>query len=185
MAKKKRRKQVRKSTAKKSPKSGTPILSSLNRAFEDASRQAFKETLAGLPGSTLVGKFLDQLSSSPYFDHLRSLSLDELAAAVRRGSPSAGAKTAPARKPAAKANKAARKRGPGKKFNTRTLKGRARLDRMVAGAVEKAGTASAEEVRASVGGTAAQVRESLARQTKSGQIERSGQRRATRYSWKG
>ncbi len=177
MAKKKKRRKTRRKA-----KAGVSILASLDRAIEDASRRAFREALAVLPGSTRVGRFLDQLSNSPYMEHLRALSLDELAEAVRSAG---GAVTR-----AASAGKAARtaatpKRGRGRSYNTRTAKGRAQIDRAVAAFLEKSGRASAEEVRAAVGGTSAQVRESLTRLIKEKRVTKSGQRRGTRYQWSG
>ncbi len=178
MAKKKRRK--KKTTGK--GRVGASLLGSLDRAIEDASRRAFKEALAVIPGTTRVGRFLDQLANSPYMEHLRALSLDELAEAVRAAAGGAR-RAAPAAKPGRAAAPSKRRRG--KSYNTRTAKGRAQIDRAVAAFLEKAERASAEEVRAAVGGTAAQVRESLTRLIKEKKVTKSGQRRGTRYHWAG
>ncbi len=161
---------------------GASLLASLDRAIEDASRRAFKEALSVLPGSTQVGRFLDQIASSPYLEHLRELTLAELAEAIRTA-PAGVARRVAGRRPSGRVQRA--KRGRPRKYNTRTAKGREQIDRAIAEFLAQAGTASAEEIRAEVGGTAAQVRESLGRLIKAKKVTKSGQRRGTRYNWVG
>jgi len=153
------------------------IISSLNRAFDDASRRAIKDFLALVPGSIAFGKLLDQLNASPYLEHLRKLTLDEFAEAIR----SVPARIVGARLPRAKAAAPTPKR---RSYNTRTAKGRQRLDADVEGALRSLGNASATDLRDAVGGTPAQIRGALERLAKRRLVSRKGQRRATRYIWK-
>jgi len=182
-----KRKVTRRKRAASAGQGATGLVASLNRAFEDASRQAVKDTLKALPGSTRVGKLLDQLSSSPYLDLFHNLSLHELGDALRNV-PHELAEVPRRSVARARSEGSARKR-PGRKssksHNTRTEAGRNQLDEAVAAHVKASGTASAEAIRADVGGTPPQIRGALGRLIEARKVKRSGQRRRTRYTWKG
>ena len=150
------------------------ILASLNEAVADASRQAFKDVLAGLPSSTAIGKFVDQLTSTSYHDIFHSLTLGEFAEAIGKVTAAPGRKSGLAQ-PAGRAK--------ARKHNMRTVKGQEKLDAAVSKHLSRSGQASAENIRKVVGGTADQVRDSLARLADLGSVNRTGERRATRYSW--
>jgi hypothetical protein len=186
-----RRRAKRKATGRRrgrpSAQRATNIVASLNKAFEDVSRQAVKNALNAVPGSTRVGKFLEDVASSPYLDIFHDLSLQEFADAVRNV-PHEIAEIP--RRSVAKARRQSKAaKAPGRKssrsHNTRTAEGKAKLDDAVAAYLAKAGTASAESIRGSVGGTPPQIRAAVSRLIAGRKVKRTGQRRRTRYTWKG
>ena len=69
------------------------------------------------------------------------------------------------------------------KLNARTQSGREALDTEVEGVLKKAGRMRAENLRAQIGGTSQQVRESLKRLMSLGLVRTEGERRATTYIW--
>ena len=70
-----------------------------------------------------------------------------------------------------------------KKLSMRTQSGRESLDTEVEGVLKKAGRMRAENLRAQIGGTSQQVRESLKRLMSLGLVRTEGERRATTYIW--
>ena len=69
------------------------------------------------------------------------------------------------------------------KLNARTQTGREALDTHVETVLKKAGRMRAENLRAQIGGTSQQVRESLKRLMSLGLVRTEGERRATTYIW--
>ena len=69
------------------------------------------------------------------------------------------------------------------KLNARTQAGREALDTHVETVLKKAGRMRAENLRAQIGGTSQQVRESLKRLMSLGLVRTEGERRATTYIW--
>lgn len=153
------------------------VLESLNRASREASVRIVTEALAGLSPSTELGKLIDEFSKSEFDSHFRSMTLSEFLGAIggaaaptrRRGRP-AGSKTTAA--PRAK-------RGG---INTRTAEGRAELDAALSGHLSSAGSAGSEELQKALGVSAAQIRQSVKRLSKT--VKVTGQKRATKYHWK-
>ena len=68
-------------------------------------------------------------------------------------------------------------------LNVRTEAGRESLDTHVETVLKKAGRMRAENLRAQIGGTSQQVRESLKRLMSLGLVRTEGERRATTYIW--
>jgi len=105
---------------------------------------------------------------------------------AKANAPTQGKKSsAVAAKPAAAAPTPAAKRGKSQEeWNTRTNEGRAMMDRAVLEAIVALGSVavSSEMVRARIGGTPAQVRESLNRHIEAGDVSFSGKARGTRYT---
>ena len=81
------------------------------------------------------------------------------------------------------AKRGAMRRASGK-LNTRTSVGRNKLDDAISRFLESVGSARAEEVRKAVGGTAAQIRQSMSRLMQARKVSKKGQKRSTEYSWK-
>lgn len=160
------------------------FLASVNAAFEKATRQAIKEALAAISNNTSIGKLLDQIADSPYLDNFRSLTvqefIDALTGAGSRGGPRATRRTSSEKKVSV-----AGKPGRRKSYNTRTEQGRKKIDLAVAGFLQETGEASAEGIRKATAGTPAQLRQSLDRLVKQKKVEKTGQRRGTRYRWIG
>ncbi len=179
-----RKKTGRRRAAAKPPKGFVATVAS---AIEEASRNALKEALGVVGHGTPVGKLLDQVADSPYLERFRDLTIGELLDAMsgtsksRRGRPPGSGKqaangSAPAKKTGTKSRKS---------FRTRTEAGRNKIDAAVSKFLSSAGEAGAEQIRSAVGGTSAQLRQSLDRLRKAKKVTRAGQKRGTRYTWKG
>lgn len=147
-------------------KTPTALDEAIARVQGSLSKQVLMTAIAGLPGTTSMGQLIDEFAGSEYNETFRGMSLNAFVDTVM--------------------GTASRKGGGGGSggFNTRTQAGREGMDAAVSAALENAGTAGAEEIRGSVGGSAAQIRESFARLMDAGLVSRSGQKRGTRYSWK-
>ncbi len=106
-------------------------------------------------------------------------------ALTRRGRKKVSRKKAGRLKGAKRKKKATRSRRPAK-VNSRTEEGRAALDAAVGKVLASAkGPSRAENLRAAVGGTPAQVRHSLSRLMAEKKVTKSGQKRGTAYSRRG
>lgn len=145
-------------------KTPTALDEAISRATAGLSRQVLSQAIAGLPGTTSMGQVTDDFAGSTYNEVFRSMSLNQFVDTVM-GTGS--------------------RKGGGGGLNTRTAAGRESMDAAVSAALESAGTAGAEEIRASVGGSSAQVRESMVRLMEAGSVTRKGEKRGTRYTWKG
>jgi len=163
------------------------FIATVASAIEEASRNALKEALGVVAHGTPVGNLLDQVADSPYLDRFRDLTIGELLEAMsgaskpRRGRPpGSGKKAADGSAPAKKAGAKSRKG-----FSTRTEAGRNKIDAAVSDFLSSASEAGAEQIRSAVGGTSAQLRQSLDRLRKAKKVSRKGQKRGTRYTWKG
>jgi hypothetical protein len=173
-----RKKATRRRAAAKSRKG---FIATVASAIEEASRNALKEALGVVGHGTPVGNLLDQVADSPYLERFRDLTIGELLEAMsgaskpRRGRPP-GSGSAPAKK---------KGKGSRKSFSTRTDSGRKKIDVAVSDFLSSAGEAGAEQIRSAVGGTSAQLRQSLDRLRKAKKVSRKGQKRGTRYTWKG
>lgn len=137
---------------------------SLNRAQASMSTVVLQNALRDLPGSMSMGQLIDDVGGSSYSDFFRNMSINAFIE-LRGG----GKKAAAA----------------GGGFNTRTQSGRDEIDAAVTRCLEAAGVAGAEQIRSEIGGSAAQIRESLTRLAQDGLVTRSGEKRATKYHWKG
>ncbi len=86
------------------------------------------------------------------------------------------------RKKAAKGTTSGRRPGRPRKVDTRTAAGREAYDEaMLAAAIGQGDSASADQLRALIGGTSEQARSSLARLVDAKQVKRMGRGRGTRY----
>ncbi len=184
-AKRKTRKKATRRRAAAKPRKG--FVATVASAIEEASRNALKEALGVVGHGTPVGNLLDQVADSPYLERFRDLTIGELleamssASKTRRGRPpGSGKKAAGGSAPAKKTGTKSRK-----SFSTRTEAGRKKIDAAVSDFLSSAGEAGAEQIRSSVGGTSAQLRQSLDRLRKAKKVSRKGQKRGTRYTWKG
>jgi hypothetical protein len=161
------------------------ISSEYQKNLNDAARSALLSVVANHP-STSVADLRELISEHP---ELGGVTLSELVG--QGGGGSKGAKPGPAKqskkssavaaasKPVARPGK-----GPHAEWNTRTNEGRAELDRAVIESLSAFGGVgvSAEAIRARVGATPAQIRESLNRHIEAGEVSFSGKARGTRYT---
>ncbi len=136
--------------------------------MDTASRQAMREAIGKLPAETTLGSLLNQLGASRPGSILRSMPLGELGALL-----SANGDAPPTRVGRAP------KRGKAKRTVKRTPNGSVRTY------LRKAGKAKAEEIRADVGGTPAEVREKLFELKDEKLVRRTGKGRATTWHWRG
>ena len=139
----------------------------ITSAMDAASRQAMREAIGKLPPEATLGSLLNQLGASRPGSILRSTPLGELAALL-----SANGDAPPTRVG----------RAPKRKKAKRTVK------RTPTGSVRtylrKAGKAKAEEIRADVGGTPAEVRQKLFELKDEKLVRRTGKGRATTWHWR-
>ena len=169
----------------------TNVAAAIDRALGNASRTLVRTAIAELPRSTTVGELLDAMPRE-HAATLRGMTLSEFVATAsgdgaappaRRG-PGRPRKTASAKKTRRKAAKKSTTNA--KARTTRTQAGREKMDADVAAFLQgKGGVVAAEEIRESVGGSPQQLRDSLLRWTEAKKVKRTGERRGTRYSWKG
>ena len=129
------------------------------------SRQFFMQAMSKLPASMTMGALVADIASSSFGDQFNALTIGQFIEAVRGGGRSSGQ--------------------TGGNFNTRTQTGRDQIDASISGALERMGSSGAESIRKEIGGSAAQIRESMARLAKQGLVKITGQKRATQYHWTG
>lgn len=147
-------------------KNPTPLDDSLQKAAQSVAALVLQQAIASLAGSMTMGELIDSMAQTQYNAQFREMSLNAFID-VRGGG-------------------GAKKSSSGTGFNTRTQAGREEIDLVVAGYLEKAGTSGAEQIREGIGGgTAAQIRESVGRLQDQGLVSKSGEKRATKYTWKG
>lgn len=146
-------------------KTPTAFDESLARAQADVAKSVFTQALGRMPSTISMGQLISDIAATPYQDAFFGMTLNGFIAAVQGQSA-----------------KSAESSGSGR--NTRTQDGRDAIDADVALFLESAGTASAEAMRMSLGGTSAQLRDSLTRLMDAGMVTRSGEKRGTKYSWK-
>ena len=152
----------------------------LKSAQKTLAQEILASTMQQLPGRTTMGEVVSSLEAAGFGKDFEAMSLEDFASAL--GGP-APAKATGSRRKAKK--KATRARRPAK-VNTRTEEGRAALDAAVGKTLASAnGPSKAESIRAAVGGTAAQVRQSLSRLIEEKKVTKSGQKRGTAYSLRG
>ncbi len=150
-------------------------------AVANAERDVLSAQIRANPQMTLSE--LGKLTSGELGPLLKGLTIGDLISAAG-GSPLKAAKAAKGKTRGKKAQKAAKPAKPKTaEVETRTATGRARYDESVLAAIKGFGKPmSAEELRASVGGTPLQARASLARLINAGTITWEGKARGTRYS---
>ncbi len=144
----------------------------VDRTIASMSREVLVRALAEMPESTTVGELLDAFTGN-FRQDLRSLSLTELTEALHFSTP------------APKGSSAASVRTEGKGFNTRTDSGRDAIDAAIKNYLQANKAARAEEIRTRVGGSSAQIRQSMVRLMGKNLVTRSGSKRATSYTWVG
>jgi len=167
-------------------------------AVANAERDVVIAQIRANPEMTLSE--LGKLTSGELGPLLKGLTIGDLIAAAgtkapkapKAAAPKAGKKAAPkaskgrGRKASAPAAAKAPAKAPAKasaEVETRTATGRERYDQSVLSAIKGFGKPmSAEELRASVGGTPLQARASLARLINAGTVTWEGKARGTRYS---
>lgn len=137
---------------------------SLARAQNEMAKTVFMQALGRMPGSITMGQLVADIAATPFGETFKSMTLNTFLGAVN-GNVATPATT-------------------GGERNTRTQQGRDAIDAEVSAYLESSGTVAAETVRGAVGGTAAQIRDSLTRLMEAGFVVRTGDRRATRYTWK-
>ena len=141
-------------------------------AIESAERAVFVELIRSNPSLSLAE--IAKLGKGRFEGLLGMVTVGELF----------GGRARPGRKPAAAADSGASNGGGRRRtVNTRTSKGRERYDAAVFAVVAAAKSPiGATKVAAQVGGTALQVRTSLARLIEADKVTWQGQARATKYS---
>lgn len=159
------------------------ISSEYQKNLNDAARSALLSVVANHP-STSVADLRELLGDHP---ELGGVTLAELVGQAGGASkPAKAGKQSKKSSAAPAAPKAAAKpaKGGPVEWNTRTNEGRAELDRAVLESLSAFGGVgvSAEAIRARVGATPAQVRESLNRHIEAGDVSFSGKARGTRYT---
>lgn len=137
---------------------------SLARAQAEMARTVFMQALGRIPGTITMGQLLADITSTPYAETFNAMTLNTFLGAVN-------------------GNAAETSSSKGER-NTRTQAGRDAIDAEISTFLETAGTVAAEDVRAAIGGTAAQIRDSLTRLMDAGSVVRTGERRGTRYTLK-
>lgn len=144
------------------------LATDITSAMDAASRQAMRESIGKLPPETSLGSLLNELGASRPGSILRSMPLGELATLLSANgdAPPASVGRAPKRKKATRTVK-------------RTPNGSVRAY------LRKAGKAKAEEIRADVGGTPAEIRQTLFELKDEKLIRRTGKGRATMWHWRG
>ena len=156
----------------------TSITALLKRAQETLTREVLASTMGRIPHSTSMGEIISSVRAAGLARDFEAMSLGELVTAImgveareKRVQRQSGRKT--------------RKRSSRTKVVTRTEGGRAALDAAVSAFLKNKRTPlRAEDIRGAVGGTAAQVRQSLARLVTAGKATKTGQKRGTQYTWK-
>jgi len=147
------------------------------------SQRVVAEALRDLPDRLTMGDLVDEFNRSDFKENFRSLSVAEFVAAAK-GENGGGASARPARGAKAPAASAAGgKSRRGKTWRTRTEAGRKAFDQAMRGLLEAEGTLGAEAIRKRIGGSADQIRKSLARLGELGLVKRAGIKRATVYTF--
>jgi hypothetical protein len=141
---------------------------SLNRAQASVAKAVLMRAISSLPGSMTMGQLIDDFAGSEHNEFFRDMSLNSFIQAVEGRSDGRSRGGADA----------------GSEFNTRTQEGRDEIDAAVARFLESGEDRSSEEIRAAIGGTPPQLRESMARLAQAGMVVITGQKRGTRYAWK-
>ena len=149
------------------------LTSIVDRTIASMSREVLIRALAEMPGDTTVGELLDAFTGS-FRQDLRSLSLSELTGALDGVAPSAARQAE---------SSGAESRSEGKGFNTRTDSGRDAIDASISNYLQANRAARAEEIRCKVGGSSAQIRQSMVRLMSRNLVTRSGRKRSTTYTW--
>ncbi len=161
-------------------KKRTRIATLLKNAQKTLVKEVLASTMHQLPRRTTMGEVVSSLEAAGFGNDFEAMSLEEFVSAL--GGP-APAKAARGRR---RAKKKATRAKRSAKVNTRTEEGRAALDAAVGKTLASAkGPSKAESIRAAVGGTAAQVRQSLSRLIEEKKVIKSGQKRGTAYSLRG
>ena len=154
----------------------TALAAKLDEALQSMSHEIIARALAEVDSSTSIGDLLEDFQEAGYRDDLEKMSVRDFAIAVIGNS----------RMSMRRRSIAGRLGGGGimdSDFNTRTQEGREAIDEAICRVLESKGSASAEEIRSSIGGSPPQIRESAARLGAVGKVHKTGERRATRYHW--
>ncbi len=163
-------------------KKKTRIAALLESAQKTLAQEILASTMQKLPRRTTMGEIVTSLEAAGFGKDFEAMSLEDFVSALG-GQVSAKS----ARGGKSRPRKATRARRPAK-VNTRTEEGRAALDLAVGKFLfltSAKGPSRAESIRAAVGGTAAQVRQSLGRLMAEKKVTKSGQKRGTAYSLRG
>jgi hypothetical protein len=157
------------------------ITEAIEAAEEAAHQMIVKQALQAAPREMKMGDLFAAFEENEYSEQLRALTIGDVLAAVGGGVSKARSTTRQAtRTPRVGSG------GASKKRNTRTQEGREKIDADIQEALSAlGGSARAGDVRAEVGGTPAQVRDSLKRLIDEKLVKTTGQRRATEYHLKG
>jgi hypothetical protein len=145
-------------------KAPTAFDESLARAQNEMAKTVFMQALGRMPGSITMGQLVADIAATPFGETFNGMTLNSFLGAVNGN----------AAKPAA----------TGGERSTRTQEGRDAIDAEISAYLETSGTVAAEVVRGAVGGTAAQIRDSMSRLMEAGLVVRTGDRRSTRYTCK-
>ena len=162
--------------------SKTKMQTVIDAAVSDASSMILKSTIAGLDRDTTVLELVNGIKGTQLAESFHEMTLAELAAAISGGA------SAPARRPGPPSKKAptAKKGKSSRKLNTRTAEGRAELDAMIAEILKASSEGMrSEAINAQVPADTHQIRQSLNRLIAEGKASKTGEKRATTYSWGG
>lgn len=152
------------------------VAAALERARVKVTEEVLAQAMAGLPARTTMGEVVTSIRSAGFAKDFEAMSLSDFVAKV-------GNAAVAGRLGGRKAGRGGAKRAAARKVNTRTEAGREKLDADVAAYLTSAKSARAEDIRAAVGGTSAQVRQALTRLMEAKKVSKKGQKRATEYSW--
>ena len=167
------------------PTSKPSVSKAIDNAFIRAHCTIVLEAMKAAPSDTTLGELMQALKLHGLADAFLATSLGQL-----RGESMASRIAAIGydrdedddEEPDEKPERSAAKAAPDK-LNVRTEAGRESLDTHVETVLKKAGRMRAENLRAQIGGTSQQVRESLKRLMGLGLVRTEGERRATTYIW--
>ena len=157
----------------------TPLSRAIDRAFVRAHSVVVLEALRAAPSETTIGELMRSLEEHGLADAFLDLTIGAIRTEAADAPPvddeAARPKPVPPARPAPVAS--------AKRLVTRTRSGRETLDGEIETVLKKAGRMKAEVLRAQVGGTPTQVRESLKRLMSLDLVRTEGERRATTYIW--
>ena len=163
-------------------KKKTRIAALLKSAQKTLAQEILASTMQKLPRRTTMGEIVTSLDAAGFGKDFEAMSLEDFVSAL------GGPVSAKAPRGKGRAKKKATRAKRSAKLRTRTAEGRAALDLAIGKFLFLTSTkepSRAENIRAAVGGTPAQVRQSLTRLMEEKKVTKSGQKRGTTYSLRG
>lgn len=151
------------------------VASAISSAIQEAHQEIILKSLRDVAGEVTMGELIDSFAEHDFVDEFRAVTVCQFLAAkgTKPSSSKAGKKQSSA------------KPSKGKTRNTRTEEGREAIDADIRAALEGlGGSADASSIRAEVGGTPNQIRDSLKRLAAAKAVKTTGRRRSTVYHLK-